>query len=143
MIGFDEIILLDTGVLLHLFRRDPFGHRIENAYEVWKRIEQPLISTVTLGEILAFANRNSYGAEKRAKLNAVIAEIIVVDIRRPMAERFAEIQASQQAIGKPIGENDTWIAATAMITGATLLTADRDFAKLRPGLIKLEIVEAI
>ena len=42
------------------------------------------------------------------------------------------IHADQQGKGKPIGENDSWIAATAITTEATLVTKNRDFGKL-PG----------
>ena len=31
-----------------------------------------------------------------------------------------------------MGKNDVWIAATAAVTGATLLTTDRDFDRLTP-----------
>ena len=31
-----------------------------------------------------------------------------------------------------MGKNDLWIAATAMATGATLLTTDKDFDHLDP-----------
>ena len=34
--------------------------------------------------------------------------------------------------GVPMGKNDVWIAATAHVTGARLLTTDRDFDHLDP-----------
>jgi tRNA(fMet)-specific endonuclease VapC len=35
-------------------------------------------------------------------------------------------------MGTPVGENDTWIAATAHVTGARVLTTDTDFDSLDP-----------
>ncbi|MBX3442213.1 MAG: PIN domain-containing protein [Planctomyces sp.] len=43
-------------------------------------------------------------------------------------------------LGLNIGENDVWIAATARVTGAALLTCDADFTRLPPDLIRVEFV---
>jgi tRNA(fMet)-specific endonuclease VapC len=138
----DELILLDTGVLLYLLRGQATGRKIEEDYNLSKRSERPLISVITVGEILAIALRRGYAAEKRAALNELIRDMVVVEISTPVAAHFAHILTAQQQIGKPIGENDTWIAATAKATDSTLLTTDRnDFGKLKPGLIKLEIID--
>ncbi len=142
MIDPEELVLLDTNVLLYLFRGGPQGQAIEVAFGLGTRPERPLISIVTIGEILAISRRRGYSSEKRANLDELIREMVVVDIRRSIADRYAEIQAIQQDIGLPIGENDTWVAATASATGSVLLTTDRkDFSKLQAGLIKLEIIE--
>lgn len=43
------------------------------------------------------------------------------------ADRFGRIAAALRAKGKPIPQNDIWIAAHAMETGADLLSFDRHF----------------
>jgi len=40
-----------------------------------------------------------------------------------------------------MGKNDLWIAATAAVTGATLLTTDRDFDKLAPRFLAREWID--
>jgi tRNA(fMet)-specific endonuclease VapC len=45
---------------------------------------------------------------------------------------YAAIDAYCEEIGQPLGKNDLWIAATAAVTGARLLTTDRDFDRLVP-----------
>ena len=42
------------------------------------------------------------------------------------------IDAHCRRMGTPIGENDTWIAATVYATRARLLTTDHDFDHLDP-----------
>ena len=42
--------------------------------------------------------------------------------------------------GRNMGKNDLWIAATAMLFNATLLTTDADFAHLSPHFLKVEKV---
>jgi len=68
VIGPEELVLLDTNVLLHLFRGSALGQKIEADYGLAKRPERPLISVVTVGEIQAIARRKGYSAEKRATL---------------------------------------------------------------------------
>jgi predicted nucleic acid-binding protein len=129
-------------VLLHLVRGQALGRKIVEEYDLSKRPERPLVFVVTVGEILSIALRQGYSAENRAVLDQLLRDMVVVDVRRPIAERFAEIQTAQQAMGLPIGENDTWIAATAKATDSTLLTMDRkDFGKLKPGLVKIEMID--
>jgi len=45
-------------------------------------------------------------------------------------ETYAEIDDYSRRNGVTIGKNDLWIAATASVTGARLLTTDRDFDHL-------------
>jgi tRNA(fMet)-specific endonuclease VapC len=45
---------------------------------------------------------------------------------------YAVIDAHSQRTGQPLGKNDAWIAATASVTGARLLTTDKDFDRLDP-----------
>jgi predicted nucleic acid-binding protein len=45
-------------------------------------------------------------------------------------KRYAEIRAADRDGGWNLSHNDTWIAATASVTGAVLLTTDRDFERL-------------
>src|SRR5437899_307404 len=45
---------------------------------------------------------------------------------------YSVIDAHAQRIGRQLGKNDAWIAATASITGARLLTTDKDYDWLDP-----------
>ncbi len=44
----------------------------------------------------------------------------------------AEPRAWHPTPGRPMGKNDLWIAATAKVSGLTLLTTDADFDHLHP-----------
>ena len=54
---------------------------------------------------------------------------------------YAVIDAYSESIGQSMGKNDLWIAATAAVTGATLLTTDRDFDKLAPRFLAREWID--
>lgn len=51
---------------------------------------------------------------------------------------YALIDAFYEEIGQPLGKNDVWIAATAAVRRAKLLTTDRDFDRLAPRFIARE-----
>ncbi len=140
MIGPEDLILIDTNVLVEVLRNKDKGRRIAETY-LSKRAERPLISMISVGEVLAIARRQVYGEAKITKLNKLLSELVIVKTSRPVAEYYARLQSTLQKLGTPIGENDTWIAATAAATKSVLLTGDRDFEKIPQGLIRLEIVK--
>jgi tRNA(fMet)-specific endonuclease VapC len=98
---------------------------------------------VVVGELLAFARRNGWGAAKLAVLENLVANLVVVDINlRPVLESYAVLHAHLLHAGTPMGQqNDLWIAATAAATGAMVLTTDTDFDVLHPGHIQREWVD--
>ena len=142
MIAPDDLIVLDTNVILHLLRGKAAGQWIKQTYQLDSRTERPLVSMIAVGEILAIAERQNYGPQKQESLRNLLDELVIIEVKSPIAEEYARIQAFLQGQGLPIGENDTWIAATAKATGSTLLTSDRrHFGKLPPGLVNLEIFD--
>ncbi len=77
-------------------------------------------------------------------------ELLITDINtEDLIERYAEIDAfsHDKLIGRPLGmtsrnmgKNDLWIAATASILNATLLTTDQDFNHLHNQFLNLEFI---
>jgi len=137
----EALILLDTNIVLYLLRGKAAGQWIKQNYQLDTRMERPLVSMISVGEILAIAERQNYGPKKRVKLHSLLENLVVVEIKFPIAQEYARIQAILQGQGTPIGENDTWIAATAAATASSLLTSDHHFEKLPPGLINVEIID--
>jgi tRNA(fMet)-specific endonuclease VapC len=141
VIDANELVLLDTNVILYLLRGKAAGRWLNETYELGARAERPLVSVVVVGEILAFAARQRYGDDKREALPKLLGELVVVDVKSPIAREYARLQAMVQGAGTPIGENDIWIAATAAATASTVLTKDKHFRHVPPGLVKVEIYE--
>jgi tRNA(fMet)-specific endonuclease VapC len=137
----EALILLDTNIVLYLLRGKAAGQWIKQNYQLDTRMERPLVSMISVGETLAIAERQNYGPKKRVKLHSLLENLVVVEIKFPIAQEYARIQAILQGQGTPIGENDTWIAATAAATASSLLTSDHHFEKLPPGLINVEIID--
>lgn len=126
-----ELLLLDTSVVVHLARADATGTAMDDAYAIRARADRPLISIVSVGELLSMAHKKAWGERKRERLRELIKELVVVDLQRqPILDRYAEIDAYLTKKGFTLSNNDTWIAATAAAAGALLLTNDKDFDPL-------------
>jgi tRNA(fMet)-specific endonuclease VapC len=94
-----------------------------------------LVSIVTVGEALAMSRRFSWGPSKIAALESLLQDLVVVDISDEVLEFYAQIDVFLRRAGKPVQQNDMWIAATATASGAHLLTTDKDFDPLYPAVL--------
>ncbi len=132
--------LFDTNILVHYLRKSAIANQIQAHYRPFAAGNAALLSVVSVGEIKALALRNRWGQNKIQQLIELMSFFVITDINAiDILESYAEIDTYSQGklLGKPLttsarnmGKNDIWIAATAHITGATLLTADLDFEHL-------------
>jgi tRNA(fMet)-specific endonuclease VapC len=123
--------LLDTNVLLHLVRGKVLGTAIEARFQLKAQANKPLLCVVTYGEIWAIARRNQWGDEKRRVLQAAIDELVMVSIADDdVVGAYVDIQLFTEKQGRPMGQNDLWIAAASKAAGAHLLACDKDFDHL-------------
>lgn len=90
-----------------------------------------VLSPVVYGE-LALGVAKSQAVEKNAQQLARVTQAIdmpSIDVR--VARHYAEIRASLEQQGRPIGGNDFWIAAQALALGATLVSDNlREFSRI-------------
>jgi tRNA(fMet)-specific endonuclease VapC len=128
--------LLDTAVLLHWVRGSKVATVIDGQFQLHAASFRPLICEVSLGEIEAFARAQKWGEPKRAKLKELKKELIAVDISD---SRVVDAYANLSSLAKSNGwgifhkQNDLWIGAATRVSGATLLTMDKDFLPMRDG----------
>lgn len=95
-----------------------------------------LHASVTVeGEIRFGIARLSPG-KKRRLLTGALAQVLeslhdVLPISRPVALEYSMMKADLWSRGKPIEENDLWIASTALLHNLTLVTHDTHFMDVR------------
>ena len=146
--------LLDTNILLIYLRSKKTKDYITQTYQPFELPNIPLISVVSKGEIKSIGLRNRWGETRLQALEAFLGALVVVNINaEDVIAAYAEIDAFSQGklLGKPLGmtsrnmgKNDLWIAATAFVTGASLMTTDGDFDHLSGvylNLIKIELIK--
>lgn len=82
-----------------------------------------------------------------AQLEGLLKKLLIADINaKKIIERYAEIDAYSQGelenkrasfTSRNMGKNDLWIASTASILNAKLITTDKDFRHLDKEYIEL------
>lgn len=133
--------LLDTGILIHYVRQSPLFKTIEINERLTEQDCIPFISVVTMAEILSFGIQHNWGQTKLQSLKTLFNKLVVLDINSnddKLLETYSEIDSysknklSHNQLGRSVtmGKNDLWIAATAKVANATLLTIDGDFDHL-------------
>lgn len=143
----EGLVLLDTAILIQLVRANRAGQRMDRELELSGRTDRPLVSVVTVGEVRSFARKLGWGDAKRRRLDDLIRQLVIVDIRDDaVLHRYAEIDHfSQKEVkpARPLGQNDMWIAACSSVYDAHLITSDKDFDHLAPRFIGRTRVDAV
>jgi tRNA(fMet)-specific endonuclease VapC len=134
-----SLYLLDTNILVHLVRRDRRGQEINASYRLLVVEPTPLVSIVTDGELRSLAYQFGWGEQLVGRAMFLLDFFVRYPIDAPeILHTYAVIDADSRRRGVRMGKNDLWIAATAHVTGATLLTTDEDFDHLDPAFLTCE-----
>ena len=128
--------LLDTNILVHYIRKSDLYRRVEAAYRLETVADPALISIASEGEIRSLALQFGWGAARMQAMEELLSRLVIVPIDRPeLVDAYVEIDYYSERTGQHMEKNDVWIAATAFVTTATLLTSDQDFDHLDPGFL--------
>ncbi len=145
--------LLDTCILLIYLRRSELAANINKRFQPFISPNSSILSVVSKAELKSIALRNQWGTKRMDMHEEFLKQFLIADINVvTIIERYAEIDAYSQGklAGKPLslsgsarnmGKNDLWIAATASVLQAKLLTLDHDFDHLKNVFIELEKIE--
>lgn len=116
--------------------------RVRKLYQPLVIEPSPLISVITEGELRSLAIPFNWQAQKLDQMGYYLGYFKRVSIDQPeILKAYAVIDAHGQRTGHPLGKNDVWIAATASVTGARLLTTDKDFDALDPLFLSREWID--
>ena len=125
------MLLLDTNLLVHNIRQDALWQVVEKRYGLLDAPGASATSIVTEGEIRGLALQFGWGIAKQQRMEGLLDYYLVIPLPfRDVVEVYAEIDDYSRRHGVTMGKNDLWIAATARVTGARLLTTDKDFDHL-------------
>jgi len=114
-------LLLDTTAVIGLFNKD--------AAVVAKigAASQVLVPSAVIGELYYGAFKSWRAAQNTARVDAFVAGNTVVPCDTATARAYGLIKNELRQSGRPIPENDMWVAAVARQHGLTLLTRDQHF----------------
>jgi predicted nucleic acid-binding protein len=95
---------------------------------------------VTHAELWVLIDRNKWGDDRKALVEKALQDFVTVDISgSPIVFAYRRVETA--SVGKPMGKNDVWIAATAMMTGLPLITTDKDFNHLNGNLLEVHYID--
>jgi predicted nucleic acid-binding protein len=121
------IFLLDTNAINDVARQNPAMLLRLQQVQV---PDQVLTCSIVRGETL-FGIQQLPSGRRRDALEQVAMPVLnsfnSVAVPSEAAEHYANIKLECQRAGKALDENDLWIAATASLLDATLITRDADF----------------
>jgi predicted nucleic acid-binding protein len=144
-------VLLDTNIIIKALRSPEFESLLNEDYPASEY--HLMVSFANLGEVKSLALRRLWGEKKQEAVNDFFARIqIIREVSDEMIEAYAELEAyslnQHPTLKKPegesaykIGKNDLWIAATAQVEKARLLTADRGFVQFNAHFFPVDFIE--
>ena len=134
-----EAVLVDTDVFSYLMN----GTGYASVYKPHVQGKLVAVSFVTVGELYFGAYRKSWGAERIADLKDKLRSVSIVPYDEAVCRTYAEIKSAMQSKGKPVADNDLWIAACAIRHGIPLVSNNaKHFADI-PGLILRSETQAV
>ena len=120
---YPDRLVLDTSAYAHLRRGD---RRVRDFIAEASVVGVP---ATVLGELYGAFEAGSRTLENRARLAEFLREpnVAILPVTESVARHYGRIYRDLRRAGRPLPANDIWIAASALDTGACLLTFDHDF----------------
>jgi len=116
--------ILDTNVITKLLDNDPA------AISLVQKIDHVFTSIVVVGE-LYYAAANSSKRETNFKnFQDALSCLDIIYIDNAVCMSYAEIKLELKKKGRPIPDNDIWIAACAHAKGLSIVTFDQHFSEI-------------
>ena len=124
--------LLDTNICIYLAKRTN-----PKVVERFSRLHpgDVRMSVVTYGELFFGSQKSSKPAAAIRRLGVLTEAIPVIGLEPQTAEHYGRLRSDLERRGRPIGSNDTWIAAHCLQLGLTLVTNNESEFRRIPHLI--------
>ncbi len=117
-------VLLDTNILIALFAAEPAVlARLAGAREVF-------VPAVAIGELYFGAERSSHAEANIARIEAFAGTAAVIGCDAGTARHYGAIKNELRVKGRPIPENDIWIAAAARQHDLVVVSRDSHFKEV-------------
>jgi tRNA(fMet)-specific endonuclease VapC len=113
--------LLDTNIIIAILNRD---------YSITRQLTRDMIlfvPCIALGEAFSGAYRSGRIRENIQAVKTISERFPILPCNKGTAEAYGTLHSYVKKKGKPIPENDLWIAAIAHQRGFTLITRDNHF----------------
>ena len=118
-------MILDTNAISALFEGNAaLGEQLAHD----SRHHLPVI---VIGEYRYGLLRSRHRRSLWLLLDSLILESIILRVDEATAQSYADVRDELRALGRPIPENDVWIAALARQHGEPVVSRDKHFAAVQ------------
>jgi len=117
--------LFDANVIIDVFRGKM------STIEKIKDINLVYIPAIVLGELYYDANKSNQTDKRKIEIEELEKNVTVLNVSQTTAHIYGEIKNILRGLGKPIPENDIWIAAIAKEYDLILITRDKHFNHIK------------
>ncbi|MDX2046138.1 MAG: PIN domain-containing protein [Chitinophagaceae bacterium] len=140
--------ILDTNTWLHILTGNSITHVTINGFPVFSEQVMILLPAAIKAELLSLVLQRNWSHKRVNETRKKIDACFLIHTNDEIVEKYAEIDAYSQGKlhGKPLGmsarnmgKNDLWIAATAAVANAVLISKDGDFDHLN--VVYLELIK--
>ncbi|HEX6747690.1 MAG TPA: type II toxin-antitoxin system VapC family toxin [Longimicrobium sp.] len=117
-------LLLDTSVVIAIFRHSPEAERLVNGGA------KTFLPVPALGELFNGVPRSRHPDLTLAQITSFTATVEILSCDAETARIYGDIKHDLWSKGRPLPENDMWIAAIARQHGLTVATRDAHFDQI-------------
>ena len=116
--------VLDTNIVTAFFKKETvIGEAILHAERVYLPI-------TVLGELRFGAHKSSHSEKHLERIAHFLALVELISITQQTADIYGRVKADLETRGRPIPDNDLWIAAAALEYGLPLASRDKHFERV-------------
>ena len=113
--------LLDTNIVIAFLKGDAqVQYGMDRAAEVF-------VPAIAMGELHFGAAKSDRPTQNAARIEQFVEGRRILFIDSAVARQYGTLKNNLRRKGRPIPENDIWIAAIALERGLTLVTRDAHF----------------
>lgn len=116
-----EKIAIDTNIVIDIFNNK------KNIIDRLNEYQTIYLPVTVCGELLFGAKNSARSQENERKCIDFINSCHLLNIHELIAQEYAATRKKLKNKGRPIPENDIWIAATCIVNNIPLITYDSDF----------------
>jgi len=116
--------LLDTNIIIALFADEPIiKSNLAQANEVF-------IPSFVIGELCYGARKSGRVQANLARVDELVASSKILSCDAETARQYGEVKNKLRLKGRPLPENDVWIAALTLQYALILVTRDAHFQEV-------------
>ena len=116
--------LLDTNVITKMLNND------SDAIKLVQKIEKLYTSSIVAGELYYAAINSSRSESNLDIFRKALSYMEIVPVDDAVCMSYAEIKYDLKKKGKPIPDNDIWIAASALVHDLSIASFDKHFSEI-------------